>query len=61
MSPNDFYSSTFKASVRKKRKNCLLFIFYMKMIIVNVSWLIGRIKRGVLLKTYSIKASLVDA
>ena len=33
----------------------------MKMIIVNVSLLIGRIKRGFLLKAYSIKASLIDA
>ena len=38
--------------------NCLLFIFYMKMIIVNVSRLIGRIKRGFLLKAYSFKGSL---
>ena len=39
----------------------IVYFFYIKMIIVNVSQLVGRIKGSVLLKTHSIKASLVDA
>lgn len=39
----------------------IVYFFYIKMIIVNVSQLVGRSKGSVLLKAHSIKASLVDA